>query len=75
MNQDARPFDVTEEFVAQAHARVCAFDQTGNVGKHDLAFVHNGDTQVRHERCERIIGNLGARGGDGREKCGFPGIR
>ena len=47
MQQHAAALDVTEEAVAEAGALVRAFDQAGDVGEHELAFVDAHDAELR----------------------------
>src|SRR5437016_1094198 len=74
MNQQPCAFDVAEETDAEARAQVCPFDQAGKIS-HDksaseLRAVPAGpagginDAEVGFERGERIVRDLGARGGN-----------
>ncbi len=52
-----------------------AFQQSRHVDHHERFFVGNAnDAQLRLERCERIIGNLGPRRGDHGEQRRLAGI-
>src|SRR5271168_2399719 len=80
MGHQARALDVTQEAYAQAGAFVGAFDQAGQIRDDKAAAdararaVHGNDAQVRFERGERIVGNLGASGGDAGNERGLAGV-
>ncbi|CAH0327828.1 hypothetical protein SRABI128_06503 [Microbacterium sp. Bi128] len=67
--------DVTEELQAQALALARAFDESGHVGDReaDVAGLH--DAEVRVQRRERVVGDLGPRGGDGGDEARLTGRR
>ena len=59
MEQQPRALDMAEEAVADAGAFGGAFDQPGNVGEDELAALVADDAELRAERGERIIADLG----------------
>ena len=70
VDEDPRPLDVAQERVAESGAAAGALDQAGDVGDRRpplvlVAEVH--DAEVRLERRERVVGDLGRRRGDRRE--------
>ena len=69
VQQQARALQVAEEAMAEARAVGCALDQPGNVGDDEApAGIGAHDAEVRRERRERIVGNLGARGRHGADE-------
>src|SRR5438552_17080219 len=74
MNQQPCAFDVAEETDTEARAQMCPFDEAGKIGDDKRASefraVRTGagvgidDAEVGFERGERIVRNLGARGGN-----------
>ncbi len=52
-----------------------AFDQARQIGEHEIAFVDAHHAELRRERGERIIRDLGARARYARKKCGFARVR
>ena len=83
LDEHARPLDVAQERVPEAGAGAGALDQAGHVGDGrapevgvDPALareVHH--AQVRLERGERVVGDLGRRRGERREQRRLPGVR
>ena len=78
VDEDPRPLDVAQERVPEPGARAGALDQPGHVGDGRpplvvLAEVH--DPEVRLERRERVVGDLGRGRGDRREDRGLAGVR
>ena len=72
VDQHLRPLDVAQELVAEAVARVRAFDQAGHVGHHEAAVVaQRDDAEVRRQRRERVVGDLGPRRRDARDQRGL----
>ena len=61
VEQQPGALDVAEEAVADAGAFGRALDQAGNVGDDELAALVADDAQLRAERGERIVADLGAR--------------
>src|SRR6266702_368576 len=59
MQQDAAALDMAEEAVAEPRALVRALDQAGDVGEHEFAAVALDHAELRVERRERVIGDLG----------------
>src|SRR3990172_850146 len=53
---------MAEESMTQALPVGSALDEPWNVGEHELAIVYLDDTQIRLDRCERIVGDLRPRG-------------
>src|SRR5205085_12681550 len=72
--QRAAPFDVTEEPVAEASPFGGALDQARDVGDHEPT-VASEDAEVRRERGERIVRDLGPRGGQRAEERRLAGVR
>ena len=75
MQQHGAAFDVAEEAVAEAGAFVRALDQAGDVGEDE--FLRRGqadDTELRVERGEGVVGDLGFCGGDDGQEGGFTGV-
>ncbi len=67
---------MTEEPVAETGSFVRALDQAGDVGQDELLLMieaHHAELWV--EGGERVVGDLGAGGRDGREEGGLAGIR
>ena len=60
---------VPEEAIAKAVTLVSALDQAGDIGNHEAAIItETDDAQVRRERGEGVISNLGARRRDSRDQ-------
>ena len=75
MHEHLRPLDVPKKLVPEAVAFVRALDQPGDVCDDEAAIVaQRDDAQVWHERGERIVGDLRARGGDPRDQRGLAGV-
>ena len=74
MEQDAGALDMAEEAVADAGAFGRALDQAGNVGEDEVAALVADDAELRVERGERIIADLGLGVGDGVEEGRLAGI-
>ena len=73
--EHARALDVAQELEAEPLALVRAFDDAGNVGDDERAVVAElHDAEVRRERRERIVGDLGTRRGDHREQRALAGV-
>ena len=65
MHQQARPVEVAQESVAEARARVRPSIEPGDVGDDERPLARQPDRpEVRHQRRERVVGDLGARRGD-----------
>ena len=78
VGQQARALDVAQELDAQAVAGMRALDQSRNIGDDErpvIAVVGGDDAQVRLERGEGVIGDLGPRGRDARNQRGLAGVR
>src|SRR5262245_2489096 len=75
MQEDAAALDMTEEAVAEARAFVRAFDQTRNIGEHELALVDRDHAELRMQRGERIVGDLRPRRAHGGKEGRLAGIR
>ena len=78
VDEDASPLDVAEERVTEAGPARRTFDEARNVGDRGpalvlVAEVH--DAEVGLERRERVVGDLGLRGGQGREDRGLARVR
>ena len=69
MNQRGAAFDMPQKVVAEATAFTGPLDQPGHIGDGERDITRPDDTKVRHQRGERVVGNLGpspAQGGDQR---------
>src|SRR5579883_745425 len=75
MQKNPTTLEVAEEPVAEADALMRPLDQAGNISEHEFSPIDCNDAELRHERGERIVGNLRFRGCDGGEKGRFAGIR
>ena len=78
VDEDAGPLDVAEERVPEAGAAARALDQTGHVGDGRSALVvvaELHDAEVRLERRERVVGDLGRGRREGGKDRGLPGVR
>ena len=75
VRDDLGAFDVAQEFEAEALALGCAGDQAGHVGDRVACVAGHDDAKVRHERRERIVGDLRLGGADGGDEAGFAGRR
>ena len=78
VDEDPRPLDMAQEGVAESGAAARALDEPGHVGDRRsplvvLAEVH--DAEVRLERRERVVGDLGRGGGDSGEDRGLARVR
>ncbi len=63
--QHSITLDMTEETQSEPLALACSLNDTGNVGHDKRAIITVAhDTELRLHRSKRIVGNLGARGGD-----------
>ena len=58
MQEHAAAFDMAEKTVAEPDTLMCALDQAGNVGQHELAAVAVDDAELRMQRREGIVGDL-----------------
>ena len=75
MQQQARALQVAQELVAEARAFGGAFDQSRNVGDDEAAsFVGAHDAELRRERRERIVGDLGPRRRDRADQRRLAGV-
>src|SRR3954447_18262637 len=75
MQQHATALDVTEEAVAEADTLVRILNESRQVGEDELALVDAHDSELRMQRGERIVSNLGLRGADCCEKGRLAGVR
>ena len=84
MDEQAGALDVTQKTDAEARAFVRAFDEAGEIRHDERAAelsarvpgtsVGVDDAEVRFERREGIIGDLGARCGNDGDERGFSGV-
>ena len=74
VEQHASALDMAEEAVADAGALGRALDQAGNVGEHELAALVADDAELRAERRERIVADLGRGVGDRVEEGRLAGV-
>ena len=75
MDDKRRTLDMAQELMTQPPAFVRALDQARNVRHDEVVFRAAHDAEIRHERGERIIGDLRLRGADARDRGGFAGRR
>jgi hypothetical protein len=76
VQQQSRAHEVSQELQPEPRPLGRALDQPRYVGQHEAAVdVHPYHAERRHERGERIVGNLGARGGNSADQGGFSGVR
>lgn len=59
MQDDRAALDVAQELMPEPFARMRALDQPGNISYHVAIILHLHHAQVRNERSERVIGDLG----------------
>ncbi len=67
VDEDPRPLDMAQEGMAEAGAAARSLDEAGHVGDRRSPFVvvaEIHDPEVRFERGERVVRDLGRRGGD-----------
>ena len=75
MNQDLGALDVAQELMPESVPAVRAGNEPWDIGHNEAAIVAEGDdTQVRLQRGERVVGNLGACRRDARDECRLAGI-
>src|SRR6185312_10840872 len=78
MRQHAGALNVAQKLHAQSCSLMRALNQPGNIGYDITFFIRNladgHNTQVGFERGERVVSNLGPRGGDARNQRGFADI-
>src|SRR5690606_3505554 len=72
---DAGALDMAEEAVAEARAFMRALDQAGDVGEHEFAAVDPDNAELRMERGEGVVGDLGLGRRHGGEKGGLARVR
>ena len=78
VDEDPRPLDVAQEGMTETGAAAGALDEAGHVGDGRAALVALGelhDAEVGFERRERVVGDLGRRGGDRGEDRRLAGVR
>ena len=76
MRQQPRPLDVAQELDAESVSFVRSFDQTGDIGDDEAAeVVELHHAELRFERRERIVRDLGPRRREARNERGFAGVR
>ncbi len=59
MTSTRRPLDVAQELVAEPAPLGRALDQAGDVGEHEIVVLPAHHTEVRFQRGERVVGDLG----------------
>src|SRR5690606_18205081 len=75
-SQHPSPLDVLQELQAEATALVGSLDDAGDVGHHERARARQpDDAEIRLQRREGIVGDLGTRGTDYRQQGAFSRIR
>jgi hypothetical protein len=72
VQDDRGAFDVPQERVSESQALARTFDEPGDVRHHVAVLARLHHAEVRHERGERVVGDLGARRGHTRDERGFP---
>ena len=75
MNDNVCALDVAQKSVAKPGAEMRAFNQAGNIGKDEVLIVKHHRSQIRLQRREGIIGDLGLGVAHDRKQGRFPGIR
>ncbi len=75
VHQGGAALDVAQEVVAEALAFAGAFDEARDVGDGEADFAGLDDAEVRDQGGERVVGDLGPRGGHGRDQAGLAGGR
>ena len=76
MHENARSFDVAQEFVSQADAVMRALDQPGQIGQHEGPFAADcHQAKIGMFGCERIVGNFRLRLRQSAQQRGFAGVR
>ena len=76
MDENPSPFEVAEELMAEPVTNVCPFDETGYIRDHEAAIIAQAHhPEVRGQRREWIVRNLGVRGGDTRDERGLSDVR
>ncbi len=73
VHQGGAALDVAQEVVAKALALAGAFDQARDVGNGEAHVAGLDHAEVRDQRGERVVGDLGPRGGHGRDQAGLAG--
>ena len=69
MEQRAAPLDVLQEAMPEPCALRGPRNETRDVGEHERGFVADAhETEMRRERGERIVGDLGLRARDGADE-------
>ena len=68
MEQHAAALDMPEEAIAKARTFVRAFDQSWNIGEHEIGFACSYHAEIGMQRRKRIISDFWFRGRDGRKK-------
>ena len=66
---------MAQESLAEACALRSAFDQTRDIGEHEANAIDLGDSKLRIERREGIVGDFGARSGQSTQERGFACVR
>src|SRR4029079_9816076 len=59
MEQHGSALDMAEEAVADATALMCALDQSRDIGEHEIEAIDAHHAEVRVQRGEGIVGDLG----------------
>ena len=75
MHEDSTALDMAQELEAEALALARAGDEAGHVGDRVARVARLDDAEVRHERRERVVRDLGACRGDRRDERGLAGAR
>src|SRR5687767_2329986 len=66
---------MTQEPIAQAMTAMCPLDEAGNVGDDEGLLIDADHTEIRDQRCERVVGDFGPGGADHGDQRGFSRVR
>ena len=75
VHDERRALDMAQELVPQAAALVSTLDKPGDVGHDEAVIARARHAQVRHERGERVVGDLRARRAHLRDERRLAGAR
>ena len=76
VDQHLRAIEMLQEPIAESLAFVRALDEPGHVGDDEAAIAaQRDDAEIRDERRERVVGDLGSRRGNARDQRRFAGVR
>ena len=75
VQQHAAALDMAKEAITDAHTFGGAGDKAGNIGHHQFLALVGDNAQLRLQRREGIIANLGLGVGNGIDQAGLAGVR